>query len=296
MAVGDLITSGFQLELNGVLMGAGTKLQFDGPIEGLGIPDARAVGGPRPSAHGSYPVRQLLPGKAITWTVSVLGDSVDDVITELIKAEAAFAPRDGDELELVIRIGAVAYFLKGQPGPTSPDLTLIRTGTAYLHCQFVVTDPRLYNLEEQTATTALGTSTGGLAFPHAFPHGFGSATPGVMVAVNYGTIETFPTFRITAGIGGLASPGLVVISPFEAVLRILVTLVEGDFLDVDMGERTVTLNGMVSRTNLVNRPDEDDWFAIPGGPGGLVGAELDVQLVGTGAGHATMSWHSATLL
>jgi hypothetical protein len=254
----------FQATTQGLLMGAGTKLEFDSPIEGFGILPARGNNPPRPRRHGTRPIRQFSPDRPLRWRIRVLGDDVDDALDLIADIGAAWAPLDAAvNVALGIRIhGDRDWVLFGQPGRTAPDLTRLPQASPIVAVEWVATDPRIYTDAVTEQSTSLGASSGGLGLPHGFPHGFGTAVSGQINTAHEGTVPTTWEATITAGAGGLDSPSLLLGSTGQQ-LEFIIHLDEGQTLELDQREETVLLNGTADRSNTINRPTADDFFEIP---------------------------------
>lgn len=143
-------------------------------------------------------------------------------------------------------------------------------------------------LDEETAALSLGESSGGHGFALSFPHGFGTATSGAADCFNDGNFVTYPVITVTAGGSGASGIMLENTTTGES-WEIVLTLSAGDFLVVDMGQRSALLSGTADRTQFVNRPPSEWWGLQPG--------TNQVNLVASGAGTtAEVAWHDAYLI
>ena len=117
-----------------------------------------------------------------------------------------------------------------------------------------------------TATLATSTPGAGRIWPRAWPTDWGipaGVTPGAVAVANAGTAAYWPRLRIDG-----PSPNPVV-SMVEtgAWVRYGGTLTAGQWLDFDMANRRVLLQGQVSVRQLVS--SSGDWLAVPEGGGSV---------------------------
>jgi hypothetical protein len=302
MAAGDLITGPWQIELQGVLMDA---LGCDGLVvtewlTGFGVPSGRRNVVPRPLQQGAFPGPQYMDTRALEWGVAVVGDSWAEVRQASIDLGTALAPIRDTDSDYVVPLhftldDGTKYRVMGMPERAEWGYqTALRTRAASrpfndgARCAFIATDPRIYAEPAKSATASLGSSSGGLGFPHGFPHGFGSATSGAAVCLNAGNIETYPVITITANSAGASGIRLLQETTGEE-WSITLTLGAGETLTVDMGNRTALLNGTASRAPFVNRPPSV-WFGLEPGSN-----SIRLQATGTGT-VASVAWNDAYLL
>lgn len=292
MATGDLIEAPYEVELRGRRFAAVLGFPLTGPPEGLGGAEQRVEDVDRPLEHGAYTGVAFYGRRTLLLNYAILGDSVDDALAKYLgELAAVYQPLDlevdGTDTELAIRIGSRTYVLRGRPGRLGdPDLTLLPNGAALEAVgEFVATDPRVYDALERSDDTGLGAVAGGLALPMGFPHGFGVAEGSSITATNDGNFPTPAVVRFTAGVGGLINPRVEHLGTGQAV-EVLITLPEGDYLELDLLERTATLNGSASRSNLVRRPGAS-WFKLAPG-------DNDLRFTaGGGAGTMLVTWRDA---
>ena len=108
----------------------------------------------------------------------------------------------------------------------------------------------------------LSGAAGGLVFSAAFPWRFTPSGAGAASVNNTGTIPTPPVFNVY---GAVSSPQVLLVgsSPDE---RIVLTgsVSDGDYLEVDVFNRTIKLNGTTNRLNLLDFTGTT-WFDLPVG-------------------------------
>lgn len=306
MAAGDLLTGAFQIELRSILMEANNThagLIVQDWFDGLGVPPTRNDDKLRPQQHGAFASPQYLGERVLTWTVVPRGTSPSTTLDRIEDLGTAMSPVLDTDTDLVIELaftladGGQKYLCYGKPGRAAFGYrNYLRTydrGQGTLAdaavCEFICTDPRIYDATLQTTSTGLGSSTGGWDVGGwSFPFGFGTSTPGTAAVTNAGNIRTYPTILITAGGSGLS--GIVITNNATGEQwSINITLAAADTLTIDMLNHTVLLNGSATRASLVNRPPSV-WFGLDPG-------NTSVSWTGTGAGSTmAVSVRSAWLL
>lgn len=300
--LGDLLTDTWQIELRETLF----AVDCDGPhvvvefLDGFGVPATRDADEPRPQQHGLFASPQFLGGRSMTTGIAALADTYAELIAAKEALGGAWKPVnevvDGAKVvPLVFTLGdaATSYLVWGKPQRAVWDyakLLRLQPEVQYADaalCEFLAVDPRLYSLDLLTDSATPSTSSGGFSFPLGpFPFAFGSASPGSITANNAGNIESYPAITVEA-ITDLSGITLTNVTTGES-WSITLTVAAGDFLVVDMGERTVYLSGTASRSSLVNRPGSDWWAVQPG--------DNTLQFSASGDGTATFAWRSAWLI
>lgn len=135
--------------------------------------------------------------------------------------------------------------------------------TATWSAMVTAADPRRYGTAQQSGTTGLPVTTGGLAFPVTFPISFSATSvSGQINAVNQGTFETRPVLTIA---GPVVAPTVSALYPDGTVRQLIYSqdLQTGDVLAIDTDTHTVTLNGAVSRRRFMTV--SAGWPTIPAG-------------------------------
>lgn len=95
----------------------------------------------------------------------------------------------------------------------------------------------------------------GYTSPYASPYGTTAPVAGQTFLVNQGDLDAIPRFRID---GPITNPEILNNSTGQRI-KLLYTLAAGEWLDVDVGRKTVLLNGMASRFGAVVYPDTKWW-------------------------------------
>lgn len=279
MAVGDLITTSWQWELNGLLMGAGTVYEVQ-TFDVWAAPDLRQGESARAQQHGLYPGTDWLGGRFAKLKVTVKPTSpAADIAARQVLAAAWKPPTSGTSQLVWQEADGVKYTLFGKP-------RLADTRGEYRmpsECRFIATDPRIYANTQSTASTGLATSTGGLSFAASAPFVFGTSGSGsTMACTNAGTFAAPWTATFA---GPLVAPTLTHVSSGKTLILSGASLAAGDSLVVDSAAKTILLNGTASRYSWLAAGSQ--WFDLEPGAN-------SVNLTGaSGAGTVTMTWRSA---
>lgn len=304
MPVGDLLTGPWQIELRETLFdGCDTEagLIVAEMLDGFGVPPTRNADVLRPMTHGLFASPQYLGGRTMTVGIVAQAATYAALIALMESLGAAWAPvvdTDPDRVvELAFTLGdaSTKYLVFGKPMRAPWGYaTLARTYdstqpfTDAALCEFLATDPRIYDLTLESAALAAGTATGGHGWPHGWPHGWGSASPGSATATNDGNIATYPSFVIAANASAFSNPTLTNVTTGQS-WSIALSIPASETLEVDFADRTVLLNGTADRSQFVTRPPSEWWAIEPGAN--------TIELTGSGTtGTATVQWRDAYLI
>lgn len=247
--------------MGGVTLDQSTAWTLDA-ISGLGITAVRNGDSARPRDHGELIGLDVLSGKTITVTLTVVSDGtgLDHAIDAL-----AQALQPGGETEYPFwfklpNLPQLCSMVRVRKRAFPVDLAY-SMGLAKVSLQLRSTDPRLYG-PTQSNTVPLPTPIGGMKFPATFPLSFGGGSATGDIAIdNAGNFEMRPVLVIT---GPCTDPkvvndqtgwSLVFTNPSQTGY----TLNTGDKLIVDLQARTVTL--MTAGSN-VGVPHEN--WVVPG--------------------------------
>jgi hypothetical protein len=165
-------------------------------------------------------------------------------------------------------------------GKTSID-TIRQSGLTQFVVQLRAPDPIKYSLDpmrQPDGSAAVSVGAGSPSGTRAYPRNYDVATdglreygtagsPNVLSVINLGNYSSPPIFRIA---GPVTNPTLSLIdwdgkdtTDPEFSMGFLITLQAGEYLEVDVKEKTVLLNGAVSRRGTMTF--ESDWFSVPPG-------------------------------
>jgi len=277
------ITQTWQAELRGLLQGAGTAYGLTA-VDGLGSPPLRTDDVDRPRRDGArgqddyYASRTIVLGFIIEDTPAGIDGTVD------VWKQAWRRVTDVDiALDLSTEsTTARRYF--GRPRRLSVDegAATWHFGRVVARAEFVAMDPRGYSLAEQSVELSVPVFTGGLTFDLTFDMTFGTGSSGSQIVSNGGNVDTYPTLTLN---GPLVQPSVENVTTGET-FSFDDTIADGDFVTVDLQERTVLLNGTASRKG---KAVGSDWWALA-----LGDSDLSLQ-ASSGAGTCDVTWRDAYL-
>lgn len=285
MAAGDLITTDYQYEYNGVLFGSGTLAEAV-EVDGLDRPALRVSDVVRPRDHGEIAGVDWLGGRDVGFVLDV-GDGTATNLKAMLDSLANAGSSIGQtEVPLVFQLPGYgkrrvnARFRRRSFNVNMDYFFGLAQGVAL---EFHATDPRIYDNTLSTAALTLPSVSGGLGWPVSWPLGWGSAVGGLVNVTNAGTFATRPVITF---IGPLTAPSVQNVTAGQT-WACTFDLQSGDQLIVDFAARTVLLNGTASRYSYVT--SSSVWWELAPGTSQL-------QLGATaGNGSASVAFRSAWL-
>lgn len=264
MAAGDLITTDWEMEYNGLLLGGTTDYsisQIDGLLD---IPALTSGDQVLLRRHGLHPGDDFLQGRAVTVTLEIYASSDSAFETAMDNLLDAVVP-GGAEIPLVFQVPGVAGGSKSLIY-ARPRRRSLGVNWSYYHrvptmtIEFEATDPRVYSASESSDSVAVATTSGGLTFNATPDFSFGVAgTGGTIQATNSGNFATGAVFTVN---GPCTNPRIENLTSGKTI-EIDITLATGSYLTVDTEARTVLLNGTASRYSSLTSTSE--WFDLDPG-------------------------------
>lgn len=286
----------WQCTYNGLTFGDGTDIDV-AQIEGLtDLPALRTGDRNRPQSDGMFAGSDYLAGRSVVLDLEVGdGDITAREATLAAMREAFIRPAlaPSQLADTALTEMPFTFHLPGQEARQINCRVRRRSetidqewsiGQARMAIEMFATDPRIYTVAENTLSTSLATTTGGLAFPHGHPHGFGSVVSGTIAITNLGNFRTPPTLTVTAT-AAMSNPKIEHVDSGEYI-EASISLALGDVLVFDVANRQVTLNGSGSRTNTITRPGSSWWELYPGAQNVRFSAA-------SGAGDLAVAWRDA---
>lgn len=292
MAAGDLITTDWQIEWRGTLLGSGTAYGWQNLSGWLELPGTRMDDQARPFRHGAYAGQLLADERVITfemvvmpWGATTIASAVDTLrrITALEEAP--------DEEPLVVRLLGQSWQVMARCDKRAlPADRMLTVQAAPAAVQWVATDPRLYSPgAQQNSSVGLPQSgVGGLVFPLVFPLTFGAGkSGGEMTLLNTGTVTTWPTWQIT---GPVTGPSISNVDTGETlVFDPTFTVPAGQTLTINTDARTVAIGAVNYRSKLFAA----QWFGL------RAGVSTKIRFTSAGsydpAAQLTALWRHATI-
>jgi hypothetical protein len=252
------VLDGLRASLGSVDLGAvdadGTAWYLQ-TLEGWDSPEVRAEFTEREADHGAWASPVYLGSRPVTLAGTIVAPSRDllESAMERLRAAAALTDTVLTVWETVSKQATVRR--------SGKLLTQYVTDTkATFSVMVTAADPRRYSTTQQSGTTGLPATTGGLAFPSAFPLTFSATVvSGQINAVNSGSADSRPVLTIT---GPVVAPVIAALYPDGTVRQLIYSLdlVTGDVLTIDVDARTVLL-GTVSRRRFMTVAG--GWPTIP---------------------------------
>jgi hypothetical protein len=238
-----------------------------------------AVVQPKALSHGSIVGDTRVPG--LKWGVSVicaastasarqaLEDNLRKYVGSMLDADGAVAwtPQDASSARSWRNVRALSL-----PRPTG------RVGVHKIMAWEMGSKRHTIDASTETSTDseALTTDGGGFAMPFGFPIIFSPSGGGSLTVPNAGTARAHPVMQIH---GPITNPILVNVDTQERI-TMAGSIVDGDYWEVDLFDRTVKLNGATNIREVVDT-SATTWFGIAAGGEDvtLVGSDFDAGTV-----------------
>lgn len=232
-----------------------------GELQGLhGLPAPRAIKRPRPGGHGEINETRHYGSRRPVWSGKLLGtdeaalwteyDTILQALWGSVSEERLlkWTRHDGVQLQSLVKLGDAF----------DPIMRATDAGKVLAYqLVFDRQDPRNYS---QTLGVAVGDpltdASGGITYPAPYPWQYTPSGAGEVEVVNTGTIETPVLFRIYGG----ASSVQIVNMATGLRIGLAGEVARGSYLEVDTFTRSVLLDGITDRTNLVDFA-ATDWRA-----------------------------------
>lgn len=263
IAVGDLVTTDYQYEFNGFVMGAGTPFDIVSITNLFGYPQVRRSLDDKLGAHGGVPGRHYVPTRDFSIECHIQANTDSEFAERRRALSLAFAPRSNpaDQLRLVYRHpGTLERFVLARPTAVAPVVDrMYALKYPAVAIRFEATDPRHYTLDSSASTVTPPEIEGGLTFPLTFPLTFGSGSTGDAVVTNTGTAPAHWNGSLR---GPCTNPVISdVTRGFELRMEPF-TLLSNQRLQFDTRNRTVLLGSQTQRTFLTVT---SRFFTLPAG-------------------------------
>ncbi|MER7361951.1 phage distal tail protein [Nonomuraea wenchangensis] len=267
---GDALTGvDGQVDWNGTLWGAGTDVAVLLPVDGwLATPNIDNGNVARPNRHGAWDARKFAQQRIVSLRLQPNSATDPSQVWALINDVLAVTgiPESEDPLPLVIKAYGPPLLAYGQV----VDRPLVldgdyNAGLPTIGLVIACADPRLYGLEPRGATVPVNSATG---------------------LSNSGNAATHPLIRLE---GPVTDP-LLTNTTLRRSLRFDITVADGDTLEIDTNNGTVTLAGENAMSALtgITVPVQD--FVLAAGSN-----TLQYTAAAGGANGADFLWRDATL-
>jgi hypothetical protein len=230
----------------------------------IGVTPPRQVVRPRPSAHGFINDTRNTEGRLIVLEGRLLGEqSATDMFSEFYAvAGAMLETLDYGEalLKWTIDGGPSMQAMVKLHGELEPPVEVGPNILAY-QAQLLAQDPRAYDQSESSSTgDPLSSAPGGLTFPRTMPIRFNVSDSGTAAVENLGNRPTPPVLRVY---GQAVNPQILLVGTTSRI-ALTGTISAGDYLEVDVQNRTLLMNGTTPALNFLDAANTT-WFELPKG-------------------------------
>lgn len=278
----------WQLEIAGLVLGAGTVYEIDETGIGLGLPDLRTSDAPRPQDHGLFFGEDFFAGRKLAFDVWLLGDTAGGTMALMDALTAVWQPPAGQDgmSPLTIRLpGQDDRILYGRPRRLAYDTSTLKSGAVKAALQYDAADPRIYSATGTITPISLPAASGGLVWPLTWPLSWGTGSAGGSTLTNDGNFGSRPIVTFHGDLVGPALENITTGRTFR--MQDSYNLPVGETLVVDFDARTVLLDGTASRYGDVDSSSQ--WWELAPGANEL---RLAAH---SGAGYADVNYQSAWL-
>lgn len=218
--------------------------------EGLqGTPPIREVKTLRGQQSGAYVRSKWTEARTITLEGEIIGSNIEDSFDEFDSISKAFYASISTPGLLKWTRSSSGETLQAECQLASLSPLVLTDGSNLLQYQVSLTapDPRVYSQTQTTGTGNVVTN---------------AATGNTCAFTNAGSIPTPPVLRIY---GGIVAP-VVRVTGSGAGLTFTSTVSSGDYLEINVQNRTVKTNGTINAISGLNA-GVSDWFELPTGSG-----------------------------
>jgi hypothetical protein len=225
----------------------------------FGIEAPRQVKRPRPTGHGAINDTRYGDGRLMALAFECLGTDYGDTMTQFRTVTAPM-------LQTWDYGAALLKWTEATSGLTLQRLVRLDSDVTphvdansrmlLFQAQFFAEDPRAYSQTLTTVTGAtLSAASGGLTFAAPFNWKFTPSGGGTAACTNAGNRKTPPVIRIY---GMAVNPQVLNVTTGDRI-SVTGTIAAGDYLELDVVNRTAKLNGTTLRNNLIDSASTTWW-------------------------------------
>lgn len=251
------------LKLNGLQLLGVQGYIVHKPVEGLEAPSVRSTAYDKPGEDGGVLAGLWWGQRAISITGQVEGTSSTEHETNRRSLQAAcavtrdtfgyptlglleFTTLSGDQYE--VEVGVVSF-----KNPMS-ELTV-----SDFMIGLLAPDHRLYKVGTLSSGGITRPAGGGALYPVIYPVTYGASSGGTASVNNTGNISVYPKLTLT---GQLTNPHILNVTTGK-LIQLNRTIAAGETVVIDMGNKTITLNG-ASSLLTTKTSDSVWWELVPG--------------------------------
>lgn len=212
----------------------------------------------RPFLDGAFRGHRRLDSRVVIAGFTLIGTDTNDYDNQVQAFLNAFVHSDSDGSLFLFNSSRL---VKGYVSRRSiPYECGPRGFSGEAAVEFICDDPRVYDGVATGFVVSLPQTSGGMGFNFGFSFGFGAAGTGGVASVN--NVGNYPAPAVIHISGPVSNP-IIGNDTLGLQLKFLLSLGATDFLDVDLDQRLVTLNGTGNRNNTVDTPSR--WWLFPPG-------------------------------
>ena len=280
------LTQDYSFSFNGQTFGgAGSPYQIQS-VEGLeSLPEIRRQDDNRGYADGMFSGRDFYGGRSIYITFLTLGSGSNTARENYNTIQSALLPQTSGTTPLYFLVNGSTQFInarvRGMRTTLDPNYTY---GYIVSQVEFFCPDPAYYDNLDQTAILLYSPPTGRV-YNRTYNLTYGGGSSVITTTItNNGWATTYPTITLN---GPIENPEVGNTTTGESLLFDGV-YADTDFLEIDLYNKLITLNGDPARNLLTS----GTWFAAPPGNSnfyltGLPGSTL------VNVTQAVVAWNSA---
>jgi len=245
------------IEIAGLTIGGFDSGFLFSKLGGFGFPEVRVDVQDRGNYHGAVLSTHNYGRRSMTVEGTIYGESLEDFENKRRAIEAAVGYNNG--LKTVIFNTRAGLSVQAEAIISSAIDLPYKSGDV-TQCEFrlelVAPYPFLLSEIEKTESVYIFSGGGG-AMPAALPYAMATGGSGAAVIANDGNGDAYPVINIY---GSITTPSITNEAAGKS-LSINYAVGVGEYIEVDMYNRTVLLNGSVNILQYVS----GDWWAIQPG-------------------------------
>lgn len=244
------------LTINGVIFNNSSNYFIDG-FKGLEMPPTRVVNYNLAGEHFGLFVSAFYGKRRFSLRGWVVGSSISDFISKRDAFQQALDILGGENSLFITLANGRQLQINGVL--LNLDFTPIVGGAtgAQFNTEFEAAFPFLVSQAQNSQNINLSTGGGGKVPPDTMPMPLAGDSGGVATIINNGNGIFYPTIRFT---GPVTNPQIKNETTGKYI-RLTLTLVAGQYVDIDFKRKTVTDN---FGTNKYSTKTGDWWFLQPG--------------------------------
>jgi hypothetical protein len=271
---------------NQVFGGAGSPYQILS-VDGLeSLPGIRNQDDNRGYHDGMFTGRDFLSGRTISIIFNTFGDANGSAQTNYNTIQSILLPQTQGTTPLFFKFPNIPTSeqfvdarVRGLRTTVDPNYTY---GYITSQVEFFCPDPNYYNSNLQTANMLISAALG-RTYNKTFNYTYGGGSSTVTTTIqNIGWATTYPTITIQ---GPITNP-IIGNTTTGNTLNFTGIYTALDFLEIDLYNQLITLNGNPARNLLIS----GTWFDAPPGNSNFFFTGSDTL---AGTTQATVSWYSA---